>query len=265
MSQTKRSRLTDDSAAVRRLHQMFDCGELTGEEAAPDVKKWTAYFSHFCWLLFGTNTTRSKRRKLKNMLLNSGAFLQTHANLAEDEEDVLAEEDEIDDNLDDSVVGKKQYATEFTPLVLKSAWEHAETLVNYLCLALLLPVGITEENVSGQVVKRVNVFEVVINWPEVMTNPKLLFKAWLTKHFQPLQDYHSKIGGFEKALKELRAEKSEQIQSFCHIELPFDVESHVLLKKMLNFGEGMRVFYVELKAPENRYVKSDDIEEIVVN
>ncbi|KAI0558299.1 hypothetical protein FGB62_219g025 [Gracilaria domingensis] len=87
--------------------------------------------------------------------LNSGAFLQTHAHLAEDEENVLAEKDEIDDNLDDSVVGKN----------------------------ILLPAGITKGNVFGQIVKRENVFEVIIDWPEIMTNPKLLFKAWLTKQF----------------------------------------------------------------------------------
>ncbi|KAI0559519.1 hypothetical protein FGB62_145g08 [Gracilaria domingensis] len=162
---------------------------------------------------------------------------------------VVAEKDEIDDNFDDSVVGKKQYATKFTPLVLKSAWEHAKTLVNYLCFAIFLAAGITKADVSGQVV----------------ANPKLLIKAWLTKQFQPLQDYHPKIGSFERALKELRAEESEEAQSYCHIQLPFSVESHVLLKKMLIFEEGMRVFYVELKAPDNKYIKSDDIEKTVMN
>ncbi|KAI0556786.1 hypothetical protein FGB62_404g01 [Gracilaria domingensis] len=218
---------------------MFDCGELTGKEAAQDVKKMDRLFQPFLLATSRNKYNKIKAEKAKEHDFaqrtlkprNSGAFLQTQPNLAEDEEDVVAKKDEIDDNVDVSVVGKKQ------------------------------DIG----NVSGQVVKRRNVFEVIIDWPEVMTNPKLLLKAWLTKQFQPLQDYHPKIGGFEKALKELRAEKLEQIQSFCHIQLLFSVESHVLLKKMLNFGEGMRVFYVELKAPDNKYVKSDDIEEIVVN
>ncbi|KAI0558642.1 hypothetical protein FGB62_196g07 [Gracilaria domingensis] len=238
---------------------MFDCGVLTGEEAAPDVNKIDRLFPRFLLATF-----RNKYNEIKANKAQEHEFAEQTLK-PQDEENVLAEEDETDDNFDDSVVGKKQYATEFTPLVLKSAWEHAKTLMNYFCLAILTLACITKADVFVQVVKRKNVFEVVIDRPEVITNPKLLFKAWLTKQFQPQHDYHSKIGSFEKALKELLAEKLEQVQSFCHILLPFSVESHVLLKKMLNFGEGMRVFDVELEAPDNKYVKSDDIEEIVVN
>lgn len=149
--------------------------------------------------------------------------------------------------------------------MLKSVWEHEETLVSNASLAILLPAGITKSDISSQVVQNGMISEVVIDLLKVMTDSIMLFKSWLPKQFDPLKPYHPNIGGFNKALKELRGDNSQRIHSFCHIHPPFTVETQVPLKQVLNFGEGLRVFNVDLKAPDVTYAQKDDMDEVIVN
>lgn len=53
----------DDSAAVRRLPQMFDNGQLTGEEAVGDVKKMNPLFEPFLLATFKNKSSEIREQK----------------------------------------------------------------------------------------------------------------------------------------------------------------------------------------------------------
>jgi len=73
-----------------------------------------------------------------------------------------------------------------------------------------------------------------------------------------MKQYHPKILGFKRSLKKLRATDSAVIRSTCVIELKFEIETHVPLKNVLGFEYGTNVYYVDLKAPDDQYARSQD-------
>ncbi|KAI0559096.1 hypothetical protein FGB62_169g34 [Gracilaria domingensis] len=280
MAPSKRPKLTNDSAAVRCLHQMFDSGDLTGDENASDVKKMDSLFEPFLLPTFRNrfNKIRDEKKNelskyefisayimVQNVFRSSG-FEDRHTSTMSprcsgvlsnaNNSKTVADDNEVEqvDNVgqlesEGNIARSRRQLSEFYPLVL-------QFLFCYVC--------VTKSDLCSQVVNPGMIFELVIDWPEVMTNPKALFKGDLEKQFHALMSYHPKMGGFHRAMRELREKESDKVKSFCHIDLPFAVETDVRQKKVLNFGEGLRVLYVELRAPDNKYVDTDDIEEVIV-
>ncbi|KAI0558827.1 hypothetical protein FGB62_183g06 [Gracilaria domingensis] len=274
---------------------MFDSGDLTGDENASDVKKMDSLFEPFLLPTFRNRFNKirdEKKNELSKYEFISVYIMVQNVFLTICYEDrhtstltprcsgvlpnannsrTVADDNEVEqvDNVgqlesEGNIAGSRRQLSEFYPLVLQSVWEDEETMISNITLAVLLPCGVTKSDMCSQVVNAGMIFELVIDWPEVMTNPKALFKGDLEKQFHALMSYHPKIGGFHRALRELREKKWDKVKSFCHIDLPFAVETHVRQKKVLNFGEGLRVLYVELRAPDNKYVDTDDIEEVIV-
>ncbi|CAN8071263.1 unnamed protein product [Agarophyton chilense] len=231
----KRPSLTDDSAAVRRIHEMFDTRELVGNESASEVQKMDDIFEPF-----RLSTARTKFNKIRSKNLG-----------------VLQKE------VDDSTVFCRN--SEFSPLLLQSIWEDEDSTVQFITLAIVLPSGIKVEQISSQVVSNGRKFEIIVEWPQPMMDVKFMHKAWLNKQFDPMKGYHPKVLGFQKALKSLRSSSVQTVTLTCRISSPFSVQTHIPKRQILSFSDGTNILYVDLKAPDDKYMKKEDIICIEVN
>ena len=90
-----------------------------------------------------------------------------------------------------------------------------------------------------------------------------LQKKWLGQSSSQggFEIYHPRVIGFEHALACLRERSSDNVESVCHIKLPFAVQQHVFDKFNLSFEDGkVLIVYIELNAVLDEYALAKDID-----
>jgi len=98
------------------------------------------------------------------------------------------------------------------------------------------------------------VLTLTVNWPTPLRDVKLLHHLWLVvQEGKIISQDHSKIGGFEKALRAKRSTAGAEVCSVARIPLPFKVETEVDHEPLFWSGSGTYVLYANLKSALDGY------------
>ena len=161
----------------------------------------------------------------------------------------------------------------FIPIVISSEWlDRNANLGKKITTAILLPAGISTDNVSVDLVQSGMALEMTVTWPSVMCDPTKLFSPYIENKEDPLYTLnHPEVLGFEKVLKELRMNNGqkhgESIVSKAIIALPDQVEETSIESTVLPFQSGdasrpesmCAVLLVRFLAVEDSYVGGQEL------
>lgn len=115
----------------------------------------------------------------------------------------------------------------FHHLYLILEWQEPHTTVDWLTIAIVLPSGIGSGDFKVRIVEDGDVVELTFKWPPPVTDVQFLHKKWLeltnaskdttveasaaTISANDFSSHHPKILGFEKALRDLRGNRSDNV------------------------------------------------------
>lgn len=143
----------------------------------------------------------------------------------------------------------------FKPLHLISYWKETFTTRQCISAVILLQSGIDEYKL--QVIDDGTMLQLTVTWPTQMTDVRVLHHCWLNMNrSEYITEHHPKIGGFETALRRLRASVGEDIKSIANISLPCAVETTIDEEPLLWEDSGVRILYVDMKAAIDAYATS---------
>ncbi len=110
---------------------------------------------------------------------------------------------------------------DFMPLHVCASWTCAKTLASKLSVSILLPSGVSPEDLNVTVAEGGEHLYVEACWPEALQNPRVMHEMWI-QDSDPRRtvEAHNKMIAFEKSIKELKRKKSEQLLSTATIALP---------------------------------------------
>lgn len=155
----------------------------------------------------------------------------------------------------------------FRPMFLMSEWQEPRTMTKCLSIAIVLPSGVEAGGFCARVVESGEFVELVVRWPAPLVDPELLHRKWIASNQggDHIEAYHPKIVGFQNALKSLRKQASDNVESTVRIPLPFAVQTHIDAKYNLAWRDStVRIVYLELKAILETYAVMKDSDQFEV-
>lgn len=139
---------------------------------------------------------------------------------------------------------------QFRPIYLLGTWkdpdDHNSERVS---VAILLPSGVTKDDVTLNVVDNGHYLEIGVIWPSFLSDHRALHKKWLVGHkVRTLASYHPMLTCFTDFLAAHRRPDGS-LSSTASIRLPFQCESRPERESCAWEGTSACVLYVILKAP----------------
>ena len=262
---------------------MLATGQLDGNETPLKVRELNEIFRKVSKRSFQAGWSRLKAEMgihvRKNNPLKKATSLKSlmSADISSDEEE--------DDNISTTSIGKKPYAKNETgtddkilavsndllgidvrsfvkwdPPFLIVPWE-VEDAKKYLTVVVNMSTGVLADasNSKGYLEKGGRTLIVSHKWPKLLTDSEYLHKYWnnslietkkgvFTQKPPEFPPFHPKIIAFEKIYRQLKNTKEEDIWSHAKIELPFQVcENEIEIHCIGDKASGAYTMYINLK------------------
>lgn len=143
---------------------------------------------------------------------------------------------------------------EFFPLYLLSTWKEPKTLTPTTTFALALSSGVENGGFPSRVALNGMALELVVKCPKPQVDLDMMHEKWLMNPTVRFEKYHPKYTGFSEKMKSFRVRSFDWIESKALINLPFCVQSFILLKRNMPWrDDSTRMVYIRLKAADEQY------------
>ena len=143
------------------------------------------------------------------------------------------------------------------------SWFEPRTTAQRLNCVINLPSGVGPKDYILYVEKGGKGLIFKCKWPKEITDVDILHRKWLLakNEEERLSPSHPSLGGFDNFFKDLRSRANEGIQAECRINLPFEVETHVVSRNNIQWKNATTcAVYVQFRAPAEEFAVMDDKE-----